>query len=77
MVGQIATAIRGKKSPLYKNNMADVKNGDICIIVNAENPLFTGKKLEHKKLRYHTGFIGHLRTFSYKHVLNSKPELLV
>lgn len=45
MVGQIATAIRGKNSPLYRNSVADVKNGDVCIIVNAADPLFTGKKL--------------------------------
>ena len=73
MVGQISKAIRGKNSPLYRNSQADVKNGDICVIVNATDPLFTGKKLLFKKLRYHTGFVGHLRTYSYKHVLNSKP----
>jgi large subunit ribosomal protein L13 len=77
MVGQIATAIRGKNSPLYRNNEANIKNGDICVIVNAVDPLFTGKKLLYKNLKYHTGFIGHLRTHSYKSVLNSKPELLV
>lgn len=73
MMSQISTAIRGKNSPLYRNSQADVKNGDVCIIVNATDPLFTGKKLLNKNLKYHTGFIGHLKTFSYKHVLNTKP----
>ena len=77
MMGKIATAIRGKNSPLYRNSQADVKNGDVCVIINAADPLFTGKKLLYKNLKYHTGFIGHLRTFSYKQVLNTKPELLV
>jgi len=77
MINQIATRIRGKNSPHYKNNVADIKNGDICVIVNAVDPLFTGKKLLNKKLRYHTGYIGNLKTFSYKAVLNKKPELLV
>jgi len=77
MIGQIATAIRGKNSPLYRNNQADIKNGDICIIVNAQDPLFTGKKLLYRNLKYHTGFVGHLNLFSYRHVLNKKRELLV
>jgi len=33
--------------------------------------------LLYKNLKYHTGFVGHLKTYSYKHVLNHKPELLV
>ena len=77
MITKIATAIRGRNSPLYKNSEANIKNGDVCIIVNAADPLFTGKKLLFKNFRYHTGFIGNLKTFSYKSVLNKKPELLV
>ena len=77
MINRIATAIRGRNSPHYRNNQADVKNGDICVVVNIEDPLLTGKKLLFKKLRYHTGFIGHLRTHDYRSVLNKKPELLV
>ncbi len=77
MIGKIATAIRGKNSPLYRNSQADIKNGDVCVIVNAADPLFTGKKLLNKNLKYHTGFVGNLKTYSYKHVLNHKPELLV
>jgi large subunit ribosomal protein L13 len=73
MINRVATAIRGRNSPLYRNDKADVKNGDVCVIVNIEDPLVTGKKLLFKKLRYHTGFIGHLKEFSYRHVLNHKP----
>ena len=28
-------------------------------------------------MRYHTGYVGNLKTYSYKTVLNKKPELLV
>lgn len=77
MIEKIATAIRGRNSPLYKNSQADIKNGDVCIIVNALDPLFTGKKLLFKNFKYHTGFVGNLKTFSYRSVLNKKPELLV
>ena len=77
MINKVAAAIRGKNSPHFQQHVADVPNGDICVIVNIEDPLVTGKKLLFKKLRYHTGFVGHLREYSYKHVLNTKPELLV
>lgn len=73
MINQIATIIRGRNTPHYKNNQLNVKNGETCIIVNAVDPLFTGKKLLNKKLRYHTGFVGHLRTHTYRSVLNKKP----
>lgn len=77
MIDRVATEIRGKTSPHYKNHTAQVRHGDICVIVNIEDPLITGKKLLFKKFRYHTGFVGHLREQTYKQVLNSKPELLV
>jgi large subunit ribosomal protein L13 len=77
MIQKISTAIRGKNTPHFNNSNVNVKNGDLCIIVNAADPLFNGKKLLYKNLRYHTGFVGHLRTHSYKSILNKKPELLV
>lgn len=46
------------------------------MVVNAEDPLFTGRKLLNKTLAYHTGFVGQLRTYDYRAVLNKKPELL-
>lgn len=73
MINHIATAIRGKNTPHYKNNEVNVKNGDICVIVNIEDPLLTGKKLLFKEMKYHTGYVGHVKTFSYKAVLNKKP----
>ena len=73
MITKISTLIRGKASPLYKNSIANPKIGDKCIIVNASDPLLTGKKLLFKNLKYHTGFVGHLRTHSYKSILNKKP----
>jgi|JI9StandDraft_2_1071091.scaffolds.fasta_scaffold295626_2 large subunit ribosomal protein L13 len=66
MIDRVATQIRGKASPHYRNSLANVNNGDICVIVNIEDPLITGKKILYKKLRYHTGFVGHLREHSYK-----------
>lgn len=73
MINKVATIIRGRNTPHYKNSQVNVKNGEICVIVNAADPLFTGKKLLYKNFKYHTGFVGHLKTFSYRSVLNKKP----
>lgn len=61
MINRVAQECRGRASPHYKNYMANVKSGDVCVIVNIEDPLVTGKKLLYKKFRYHTGFIGRLK----------------
>ena len=74
MCNIIATEIRGKSTPLYRNNV--INEGSTCVIVNANDPLLTGKKMLFKKLRYHTGFIGHLREIPYPEVVRRKPELL-
>jgi len=34
MVNRVATAIRGKNSPHYRNSIANTQNGDVCVIVN-------------------------------------------
>lgn len=35
MINQIGTIIRGRNTPHYKNNEVNLKNGEICVIVNA------------------------------------------
>jgi large subunit ribosomal protein L13 len=75
MCGIIATEIRGKNTPIYKNNI--VNGGSTCIIVNATDPLVMGRKLLWKTFRYHTGFIGHLRETPYRDMFVRKPELVV
>jgi large subunit ribosomal protein L13 len=77
MINKVAGNIRGRGSPHYKASLSQPQHGDMCVIVNIEDPLVTGKKLLFKQLTYHTGFVGHLRQRSYKYVLNHKPELLV
>lgn len=74
MIQRIATTIRGKDTPLYRNNQ--INSGQISIVVNAQDPLFNAKKVNSKELIYHTGFVGHLKRYRYKDVLLRRPELL-
>ena len=53
-----ATLLRGKHKPTFTPN---VDCGDHVIIVNVEKAILTGKKMDQKMYRHHTGFIGGLK----------------
>ncbi|MDR2525733.1 MAG: 50S ribosomal protein L13 [Oscillospiraceae bacterium] len=74
VAAQAATLLRGKHKPLFAPH-ADC--GDFVIIINAAKTLLTGKKLEQKKYQHHTGYIGHLKTVSYKKLMLTRPEFAV
>ena len=58
-----ANLLRGKLKPEYTPH-ADC--GDFVIIINAEKAVLTGKKLEQKYYRTHSGWIGGLKETQYK-----------
>ena len=67
-----ATLLRGKHRPEYTPN---VDCGEFVIIINAKDAVLTGKKLEQKYYRHHSGYIGGLKEVSYKTLMATKPEL--
>ena len=67
-----ATILRGKHKPEYTPH-ADC--GDFVIIVNAEKAVLTGKKLEQKYYRTHSGYVGGLKETQYRTLMKNKPEL--
>lgn len=71
---EVAKVLRGKHKPIFTPH---VDCGDYVIIINADKIVLTGKKLEQKKFRWHTGYIGHLRERSYKELMAKKPEFVV
>ena len=66
-----ATILRGKHRPEYTPH---VDCGEFVVIVNASKAVLTGKKLEQKFYRRHSGYIGGLKEVSYKHLMATKPE---
>ncbi len=70
----VASVLRGKNKPTYTPN---VDTGDFVIIVNTDKVVLTGKKLENKFYRYHTGYIGGLKEISYKKMIAEKSDLAV
>lgn len=48
--------------------------GDHVIIINAEKAILTGKKLEKKFYRHHSGWVGGLKEIRYDHLMRENPE---
>ncbi len=67
-----ATILRGKHRPEFTPH-ADC--GEFVIIINADKAVLTGRKLEQKYYRRHTGYIGGLKEVQYKTLMATKPEL--
>ena len=71
---KVADALRGKKKT---NFLFHVDKGDFVVIKNMRNVRITGRKLEQKKYRHHTGFPGGLREKPMKEIFLQKPEELL
>ncbi|MBR2346828.1 MAG: 50S ribosomal protein L13 [Clostridia bacterium] len=75
-MGRVAVAaaniLRGKHRPEFTPH---VDCGEFVIIINAEKAVLTGRKLEQKYYRRHTGYIGGLKEVQYKTLMATNPEL--
>ena len=69
---QAAVILRGKYKPTFTPH---VDCGDHVIIINAKDAVLTGKKLQQKYYRRHSGWIGGLHETQYKTLMKEKPEL--
>ena len=67
-----ANILRGKHRPEFTPH---VDCGEFVIIINAEKAVLTGKKMEQKYYRRHSGYIGGLKEVQYKTLMATKPEL--
>lgn len=74
LASQVASILKGKNKPEYTPN---VDCGDHVIIINCEKVRLTGNKLEDKYYRYHTGYIGGLKSIQYKKLMTEKPDVAV
>ena len=67
-----ATILRGKHRPEFTPH---VDCGEFVIVINASKAVLTGKKLEQKYYRHHSGYVGGLKEVQYKTLMATKPEL--
>ena len=75
-LGKVAVAaaniLRGKHRPEFTPH---VDCGEFVIIINADKAILTGKKLDQKFYYRHSGYIGGLKSVSYRTLMAEKPEL--
>jgi len=66
-----AVLLRGKHKTDFTPN---VDCGDFVIILNASQAVLTGRKLERKYYRHHSGWIGGLKEVQYSRLMAERPE---
>lgn len=66
-----ANILRGKHRPEFTPH---VDCGEFVIIINADKAVLTGKKLEKKYYRHHSGYIGGLKSIQYRELMEKRPE---
>ena len=74
LASKVAAILRGKNKPTFTPN---VDTGDFVIVINSDKAVLTGKKLDDKFYRYHTGYIGGLKEVSYRKMMAEKSDVAV
>jgi large subunit ribosomal protein L13 len=68
---QIAMVLRGKTKPIFTPHC---DTGDFVVVVNAEQALLTGKKLDKKIYYRHSGYMGGIKAETARQTFQGKPE---
>ncbi|MEA4823127.1 MAG: 50S ribosomal protein L13 [Clostridiaceae bacterium] len=66
-----AMILRGKHKPTFTPH---VDTGDFVIILNSDKAVLTGRKLEQKMYRTHSGYVGGLKETNYRLLMESKSD---
>ena len=74
-LGRVATEaaklLRGKHKPTYTPT---IDTGDHVIVINCKDAVLTGKKLDQKIYRHHSGYIGGMKETSARVMMENTPE---
>ena len=71
---RIARILRGKDKPIFTPFL---DTGDFVVVVNASKVRMTGRKLEQKKYRWHTGYPGGLKEVEAFRMLQEHPDRII
>jgi large subunit ribosomal protein L13 len=74
LASEIAKILRGKHRPEYTPH---IDGGDGVIVLNAEQVKVTGSKEAQKVYHRYTGYMGGLRTTTFREMLQRKPEQIL
>ena len=68
---EVAKRLKGKHKPEYTPH---VDTGDYVVIINADKVSVTGNKFNDKIYYHHTGYIGGIKSVSFKKLIATHPE---
>src|SRR5690606_13063431 len=71
LAGAIASLLRGKHKPEFTPH---TDCGDFVVVTNADKIIVTGKKMQQKKYRSHSGYPGGFKEKSLAQMLERTPE---
>lgn len=74
LASEIAKVLRGKNKPIYTPH---IDTGDYVIVVNADKVKVTGKKLEQKIYYRHSDYVGGMKEFTLREMMDRKPERVI
>ena len=69
---QAAVLLHGKHKPEFTPH---VDGGDHVVVINAAQAVLTGRKLEQKFYRTHSGHVGGLKETKYRFLMEKRPEM--
>jgi large subunit ribosomal protein L13 len=70
----VAVALQGKDKPTYTPH---VLTGDHVVVLNADKVRVTGRKLLQKTYYRHSGYVGNLRSFMLRDLLDRNSEKVI
>ena len=70
LASQVASILRGKHKPTFTPHM---DAGDFVVVINASRTRLTGKKLDTKLFRTHSGIPGGYKERPYRWMLEHRP----
>lgn len=74
LASQVAAILRGKNKPTFTPH---VDTGDYVIVINSDKVKLTGKKLQQKMYRHHTGYIGNMKEENYQKLMEERSDFAI
>ena len=70
VAAKVASIVRGKTKPTYTPSQ---ETGDFVVVINADKIAISGRKRNDKMYYHHTGYVGGMKSFTFKALIERHP----
>ncbi len=74
LASEIAYRLRGKHKAIFTPH---VDTGDYIVVINADKVVLTGRKAEQKTYHRWTGYMGNMKEYNFRELMEQAPERAV